>query len=141
MKKYEFTGKTKMHDDVVLHQIRALVDIPDQAVKAGDVGGWIEHEGNLSHTGSCWVGNNARVLRDATVSLNSDVVSIDNVGSKNGTLTMYKTEDGVGVCRGCFAGTYDEFIDAVKETHGNNTHARFYLAIAPLLKSKILEEI
>lgn len=68
-KKYEFveydtiklpiTGQT-------LHRIRALIDIPNRC-KAGDLGGYIEHERNLSHTGTCWVSHNAKVFGRAWV--------------------------------------------------------------------------
>lgn len=47
MKKYELTGETKEIDGKILHRIRALIDIPEHDVKAGDLGGWIEAERNL----------------------------------------------------------------------------------------------
>ena len=50
-KKYEFTGKTANVGKHILHRIRALRDFGD--VKAGDLGGFIESEGNLSHDGEC----------------------------------------------------------------------------------------
>ena len=46
-KKYEFTGETKEFRGVTLKQIRALVTIAG-VVTAGDCGGWIESEENLS---------------------------------------------------------------------------------------------
>lgn len=46
-KKYELMEETKtLADGTVLHRIRAVVDFAD--VKAGDLGGWVENEGNLS---------------------------------------------------------------------------------------------
>ena len=58
MKKYEFTDETKEQlicfgVSVTLHRIKALRNFGD--VKAGDIGGWIESEKNLSHDGLCWV--------------------------------------------------------------------------------------
>lgn len=44
------TGKV-----IKIYQIEALIDIPDIGVKAGDIGGFIEDESNLSHEGNCWV--------------------------------------------------------------------------------------
>lgn len=44
MKKYELTGETKEIGGKILHRIRALIDIPEHDVKAGDLGGWIEAE-------------------------------------------------------------------------------------------------
>ena len=51
MKKYEFTGETKVINDwrgeVTLHRIRAVIEFKN--VSVGDIGGWIEKEENLSH--------------------------------------------------------------------------------------------
>ncbi len=56
-KKYEFTEETKDICGKKLYRIRALRDF--KGVKAGDLGGFIEKEENLSHEGNCWVYNNA----------------------------------------------------------------------------------
>ena len=48
-----------------LYRIKALRDFGD--VKAGELGGYIEKEENLSHEGNCWVYDNARVSCDARV--------------------------------------------------------------------------
>ena len=79
MKKYEFTGKEKKVNGRVFKQIRALVAI-GALISAGDVGGWIESESNLSQVyGDAWVyGNaqvsgNAQVYGDAQVSGNAQV--------------------------------------------------------------------
>ena len=64
--KYELTDNVKTVADRTLHQIRALRDIPRHAVKAGDLGGWIETENNLSHDGDCWISGNASVWGDAS---------------------------------------------------------------------------
>lgn len=64
-KKYEFTGVTKETWAGTLHQIRAIRDFGN--VEAGDMGGWIEKEENLSHDGDCWVFGDARVYGDARV--------------------------------------------------------------------------
>ena len=55
MKKYKLTGETKEIDGKILHRIRALIDIPEHDVKAGDLGGWIEAKRNLSQNGEAWV--------------------------------------------------------------------------------------
>lgn len=68
-KKYEFVEDDTITMPItgrVLHRIRALVDIPNRC-KAGDLGGYIESERNLSHNGSCWVAHNAKVCADALV--------------------------------------------------------------------------
>ena len=65
IKKYEFTEETKVICGRKLHKIRALRDFND--VKAGDLGGFIEKEENLSHEGNCWVYNNAKVYDNAKI--------------------------------------------------------------------------
>ena len=64
-KKYEFTGETLNCLGRILHRIRALRDFGN--VKAGDIGGWIEKEGNLSHEGNCWVYDEAEVYGAAVI--------------------------------------------------------------------------
>lgn len=46
-KKYELIDETQEWNGRILHRIRALADFGD--VKAGELGGWIEKEENLSH--------------------------------------------------------------------------------------------
>ena len=64
-KKYELTDETIVSYGCTLHRIRALKDFAD--VKAGDLGGLIEKEGNLSQEGNCWVFGGAWVSGDAWV--------------------------------------------------------------------------
>ena len=69
MKKYELTKETKtLTNGTVLHRIRALRDIPRFGVKAGELGGLIEKENNLSQDGDAWIFDDARVYDDACVS-------------------------------------------------------------------------
>lgn len=70
-KKYTFTGKEKQQGNTLLRQIVALKDFGD--VKEGQIGGWIEHEGNLSHEENCWVDCNAEVYGKASVKENAKV--------------------------------------------------------------------
>ena len=60
----EWCGRT-------LYRIRALRDFG--AVHAGDVGGYIECERNLSQDGNAWVYGNARVRGNALVCDNARV--------------------------------------------------------------------
>ena len=68
MKKYELTEETKVIGGKTLFRIRALRSFGD--IKAGDLGGFIENERNLSHGGNAWVGDNAKVGGNAKVSDN-----------------------------------------------------------------------
>ena len=67
MKKYEMLLEEKVLkiDGRKLYRIRALKDFGN--VKEGDLGGWIESEDNLSHEGSCWITDEARVFDDALI--------------------------------------------------------------------------
>ena len=64
-KKYELTNETKEWCEHTLHRIRALKDFG--AVKAGELGGWVESEHNLSQSGDCWIYDNAEVFDGAIV--------------------------------------------------------------------------
>ena len=66
-KKYELTDETKEIGGITLHRIRALMDISRYGVRAGDIGGWIEAESNLSQNDDAWVGDDARVYGNAKV--------------------------------------------------------------------------
>ena len=76
--KYKFTGETKTLFGHTLHQIVCVTAFA--SIAAGEVGGWIEKEENLSQHGNAWVyGNaqvsgNARVYGDAQVSGNAQVL-------------------------------------------------------------------
>lgn len=65
MPKYEITSE--VHPEIpTLRRIRALRDIPRYAVKAGDLGGWIEKEANLTQEGDAWVRGDAQVFGEVT---------------------------------------------------------------------------
>lgn len=71
-KKYEL-----LKDDYInyrgrtLYRIKALRDFSN--VKAGDVGGYVQSEDNLSHKGDCWVYYNAKVFNNAKIHDNAKV--------------------------------------------------------------------
>ena len=77
MKKFELTTESIYLLGIKLFRIKALVTFG--CVKKGELGGFVEKEENLDHTGSAWIfGNakvygNARVYRDARVSGNAKV--------------------------------------------------------------------
>ena len=102
MKKYEFTGETKVSkanevgggkDGIVLHQIRAIRDFGE--VKAGDLGGWIESEQNLSHQFNSWVDANGEIYGNILLADNA-YINCDEKGSMIGT-----------VCEGRFVGYFE----------------------------------
>ena len=127
MKKYELTNETKtLADGTVLHRIRALRDIPRHGVKAGDLGGLVEEENNLSQDGDACVSDDARVSGDACifgdacvygdayisgnakVSASSDYMVIKNTWSSLRWFTYTSSNKKWAV--GCFYGTGEELV-------------------------------
>jgi hypothetical protein len=118
MKKYEMTENKNGN----LTQIRALIDIPLVGVKAGDLGGWIEKEENLSHEGDCWVsGNgcvsgNGRVYENGCVSGNADIKR--NCAKPAWTLDLGKhtiTVDDGFLNIGCMSFSIEHWMDNFEE--------------------------
>ena len=64
-KKYEITNIAHPHYPW-LHRIRALRDVRED-VHAGDLGGFVQSEENLSQEGQCWIAGNAVVAEEAYV--------------------------------------------------------------------------
>lgn len=56
-----------------LHRIVALRDIPSINVSAGNFGGYVENESNLSHDGDCWIGGDSKVCGGSVVRDNATV--------------------------------------------------------------------
>lgn len=62
---FELTGETTEVYRATLHRIRATQDLPEHSVRAGEVGGWIEHPRNIRGLG--WVAGSAAVRDQAVV--------------------------------------------------------------------------
>ena len=154
MKKYEFTGEVKVWLGRTLHQIRATIAFGE--VEAGEVGGWIEKEDNLSHDGNAWVCGNATVCDDATVCGNARVygtawvcgnarvakqahwLCIGPIGSRNDFTTFFRAKGTkIFVKCGCFRGDIEAFAAKVQATHGDGSHAKAYMAAIELAKIRI----
>ena len=163
MKKYELTSETKVFFGKTLYRIKALVQFGN--VNAGDLGGWIEKEENLSQYGNARVSGGARVYGNARVSGDARVYGdaevygnawvygnaevckigavfwIGAIGSRNRTTTFFRCKDGkIYVSCGCFLGDLEEFSDKVKQTHGDNEHGRVYMLAIEMAKARIVEE-
>ena len=134
MKKFELTSEFVTNTfGVKLFRIKALIEFGD--VKAGELGGYIEKEENLSQYGDAWVCGNAWVCGDA------DYTYISGFGRLHRTTTFFRTKTGeVGVRCGCFYGTLEEFRKKVRETHGESKTAKEYLVIADLMELHFEEE-
>ena len=87
----------------MIYRIKAIKDF--SAAKAGDLGGFVESESNLSHEGDCWISGNARVYAKAKVTDNARIYGevCDNA-MVNGTSRVCGKVMGN-------ANIYDEFID------------------------------
>ena len=74
-RKYELTTEKTKHEGRTLYRIRALKNFSD--VKAGDLGGFVESEKNLSQEGNCWIYDDSKVIG------RSKIVGCSKVKSKS----------------------------------------------------------
>ncbi len=151
MKKYKLTDESMSWLGHTLYRIESLRDFAD--VKAGDKGGWVEREENLSHYGNAWVHGNAKVCENARVYENAwvygdaevygnarvygdaEVLWVSKIGSHCGTTTAFKcSDDTVKISCGCFWGTIEEFEKAVIKIPGDNKYGKEYKAVIELIK-------
>lgn len=147
-KKFKLTDeRIQLPNGTELRRIRALRDFAD--VKAGDLGGFVEHEDNLSQEGDAWVYGNARVWGNAQVYGDAEVYGnamidsddahcgFDCFGSENRHTHAYRVKGGgVEVTCGCFRGTLEEFRKRVEKTHGGTIYEWQYKAIIEVIKIK-----
>ena len=141
-KKFELTTETKLFLGRTLYRIRALIAF--RGVEAGELGGWVEKEENLSQEDDAWVYGDARVYGNAWVYGNAEVTKpthlfqIGTIGSRGGftTFVRSKTKHILVAC-GCFRGTIAEFEARVKEVHAGTKHEKTYLAAIELAKLQI----
>lgn len=159
MKKFELTSEFNLNFfGRKFFRIKALVNIERYGVKAGDLGGWVEKEDNLSQSGNAWVSSNAKVYGnakvsgdavvygnaevsgDAWVSGDADYAVIKGFGTVYRPTTFFRCHDGEArVTCGCFYGTIDEFREQVKRTRKGKV-ADEYLKIADLMEYHFKKE-
>lgn len=152
MKKFELTTESIYLLGIKLFRIKALVTFG--CVKKGELGGFVEKEENLDHTGSAWIFGNAKVYGNALVhgdeevSGNAEVsgnqmhATVKGFGSQYRNTTFFITRDrNICVNCGCFSGTLEQFRSKVKETHKDTKYAKEYLAIADLMEMHFKEEL
>ena len=158
MKKFELTAEfvTNVFGKK-LFRIKALVAFG--YVEKGELGGFIEKEDNLSHSGNAWVygdacvsGNarvsdnaqvygNALVSGDAQVYGNADYAVVTGFGHCFRATTFFRCKDKIlRVQCGCFYGDLAQFREIVKKTHGDSKYAKEYLAIADLMELHFSDE-
>ena len=127
-KKYKLTEETKEWCGRTLHRIEALKDFGD--VKAGDKGGWIEKEENLSHQGDAWVSGSARVSGSA------DYIVFKNWWSSGRYFTWTRSNNMWRV--GCFYGTGEELIK--KAYADSEKSGREYERVVKYVESILADE-
>lgn len=101
-----------------LHQIVCVTAFA--SVAAGEVGGYIEKEVNLSQDGDAEVFGNAEVcgnaiLRRGSTETATDYIVIGPQGSRRSFATLHLPSNTV--CTGCFVGDLNEFKVAVSTSH------------------------
>ena len=88
--------------------------------------------GNARVYGNAEVYGNARVYGDA------HYLTISSIGSRKATTTFFRAVGGVLKVRcGCFYGTIEAFAEKVRETHGDNRHAKAYAVAIELAKTVV----
>ena len=139
MKKFELTTEfiTNMFGKK-LFRIKALVEFGN--VKAGELGGYVEKEENVSQDGNAWVSGNAEVSGNARVSSDADYALVQGFGTEFRCTTFYRGKNKkIMVNCGCFHGDLEGFRKQVKETR-NGKIAKEYLMIADLMEYHFTSE-
>lgn len=81
----------------------------------------------------------AEVSGSAIIEETKDYMTAGPIGSRDDVTTAFRTLNGVRIKCGCFYGNIEEFEEKIKGTHGDNKHAKEYLALAELLKIRFGE--
>ena len=131
-KKYEL-----LVDDTItffgwkLFRIKALISFG--SVEAGELGGYVGKEGNLSHEGNAWVFGNAWVSGNAEVKSLKDYIVFKNNWSSGRYFTYTKSNKMWRA--GCFYGTGQELIDkAYKDSENSGKHYEAYVKFVEMLE-------
>ena len=156
--KYKLTDETMTTESgVLLHRIECVKSFGN--VKAGDLGGWIEKEKNLSQRGDCWVYGNARVFGnaevygdaevygnalvfgnalvcgDAVIGNINDYIVFKNNWSSGRYFTWTRSNDKWKV--GCFYGTGKDLIEkAYKDSKLSGDCYKAYVELVEKLKQQ-----
>ena len=103
MKKFELTSEQKINwFGHTLYRIKACISFTTtsgEEIKEGDLGGWVEKESNLSHSGKAWVWGNAKVWGNAEVCGDANIFSTEHIfcvtpiGEYAQSLTLFRTKN------------------------------------------------
>ena len=93
--------------------------------------------GNAIVCGNAVVYGESEICGNGKIQNTDDLCSFSYFGSRRLTTTFFRTKDkDIFVVCGCFNGTLEEFVEKVKETHGDNKYAKEYLLMVELVKVK-----
>ena len=95
-RKYEITNNTMEFEGRELHRIRALKNFAD--VEAGDLGGWVSNENNLSQEGCCWIYDEAKCMDNAKMYDNSRMCDSSEMRDSS---EMHGNSEIYGECKMC----------------------------------------
>jgi carbonic anhydrase/acetyltransferase-like protein (isoleucine patch superfamily) len=134
------SGNANVFDDAVVSgnaSVSGNAIVFDNAIVSGNA----IVLGDAVVSGNASVFGNVRVLGDAVVSGNAsvsgnDYLTIGPIGSvgRVATVTLRPVPN---IRTGCFAGTIEAFREVVRETHGDNQHARDYLVMADFVDALV----
>ena len=100
-KKFILTNYSKEYDGHTLYRIRALKDFA--GVRAGELGGYVEQEHNLSQYGNCWITTDSAVFNLAYVGDNALVrnsMMYGNAKALENSKVIYTTMYGNSIIKG-----------------------------------------
>ena len=90
---------------------------------------------------SAVVCDEAEVYGEAKIAKATDLFVATPIGSRNDTITFYKAKGyKIFVKCGCKNTDIDTWLGMVKETHGDNKHAKAYRLVAQVARLQILGE-
>jgi NDP-sugar pyrophosphorylase family protein len=101
---------------MILHRIKALKDFND--VKAGDIGGYVQSEYNLSQYGTSWIYGDARAYSKAIV-LNNAILKDEACISGNAILMDNAIVGGSCCIKGCARVGEDVELEGAIQVYGN----------------------
>ena len=135
-KKYMLTNYTKEYDGQTLYRIRALKDFGN--VKAGELGGYVAGEHNLSQYGNSWIQTDSKVFNLAYVGDNAIVrksIMYGNAKAIENCRVIHTTMYGDSIIKG-FAISNNSYIYH-KSVICGESRVSGHLAFEGIIKDKV----
>ena len=140
IKKFELDSSTKITVfGIDLFRVKALISFGN--VEKGELGGYVEKEENLNHSGNAWVSGdawvygNAWVSGDAEVSKLNDYIVFKNSWSSGRYFTYTRSNKMWKV--GCFYGAGEELVQkAYQDSECSGKHYEAYVNLVETLETQ-----